>query len=182
MSRTRSDNGRAKLRGPSETKSCLFRQVANPDGLGVCKFADAIRAKLTAVAGGLYAAKRYAGIARDHLVDEDHTGLKIVDELLALARIIGPGARTETEAAVIGDGDGFLDVLDAKQAGHRAEEFFAIGWRILRDMREPVWRIKIALTAKRFAARQHFGASLHAFLHVAVEILHRVRCGERTDI
>jgi len=91
------------------------------------------------MAGGLYTAEGHAGIGCDHLIDEDHTGFKIVDEPFAFASIVRPRAGAEAEPAVIGDGDGLIDASHTKDAGDRAKEFLGIGGGILRDVRKNGW-------------------------------------------
>ena len=83
------------------------------------------------MAGSFDAAEGHARVRSHHLVDEDHAGFEFVDEALALGGIVGPRAGAEAEAAVVGDGDGFVEIFYAENAGDRAEELFAIGGRFL---------------------------------------------------
>src|SRR5260221_17785 len=48
-----------------------------------------------------------AWVGGDHLVDEHHAGLKLVDEPFAFAFVGGPGAGAEAETAIVVEADGF---------------------------------------------------------------------------
>ena len=62
----------------------------------------------------LYPSERDAWIRSDHFVDEHHARLEFVDESFALAFILSPRARAQTESAVVGNADGIVEVLHAK--------------------------------------------------------------------
>src|ERR1700746_688822 len=116
------------------TSSVTYSPLSDGDGLDVHKFADAVGGEFTSVAGVLDSAEGDAGVGSDHLVDEHHAGLEFVDEAFTLAVVGGPGARAEAEAAVVGEPDGFVDVLDAEEHRDRAEKFFAVGRRFFWDV------------------------------------------------
>ncbi len=58
--------------------------------------------------------------------------------------VVGPGAGTEAETAVVGEADGFVDIFDAEQRSDGAEEFLAIGGRFYRDVGENRGRVVVA--------------------------------------
>src|SRR5208282_2824959 len=153
-----------------------------PYGLDVGELTNAVRAKLAAMAGGFDAAEGNAGIGDHHLVDEDHARFELIDENLAFGGIVGPGAGTEAETDVVGNGDGFVNRLHAKEAGDGAEQFFAIGWGILGNVGKNRRRIEIAGAADGPAPGQELCARMNGFLDVGVEILDGIRSGERADI
>jgi hypothetical protein len=72
-----------------------------------------------------------ARIRSDHLIDENHARLKFSDEPLALGLIACPGAGAQAEAAVVGEADGFIDILDSKQQRDRPKKFLIICGRVL---------------------------------------------------
>ncbi len=75
-----------------------------------------------------------AWVGGDHLVDEHHAGLKLVDEAFAFAFVGGPGAGAEAETAIVGEADGFVDVFHAKQHRDWSEKFLAVGGRFFWDI------------------------------------------------
>ena len=104
------------------------------------------------MARGFYAAEGYAGVGGYHLVDEDHAGLKVVDEVFTLAGIVCPGARTEAKPAVVGDGDCLIDALHTKDTRDGAEEFLGVGGGVLGDVRKNRWWIEIPVASEGLAA------------------------------
>ena len=100
-------DGRGRL-SPHET--CL----RDPHSFDVHEFANAVGGEFAAMAGLLYPAKGNTRIGSDHLVDEHHTGFEFVDKTLALGIVVGPGAGAEAEAAVVREGDCFVDILHAE--------------------------------------------------------------------
>src|SRR5437763_1516876 len=71
--------------------------LLDPDGLDVHKFADAEDAQLAPVAGVLDAAERQARIGGHHRIDENQPRFDLLDEALALGRVVRPRAAAETE-------------------------------------------------------------------------------------
>src|SRR5208283_1436331 len=80
--------------------------------LYIHELADAVGGEFAAVAGLFDAAEGDSRIRGDHLVDEDHARFEFVDEALAFAVVFRPGAGAEAEAAVVGEADGFINVLN----------------------------------------------------------------------
>src|SRR5581483_12144110 len=98
------------------------------------ELAKAERPELAAMSGPLHAAERHTRVGSNHLVDEHHSSFDFVGEPLLLGRIVGPGAGAQTEAAVVGDSNRFVDILDAKYRRDGTEQLLAIGGRFFRNV------------------------------------------------
>src|ERR1700676_945070 len=109
--------------------------LLNPDRLDVGELANAECSKFAAEARPFDASERYARIRCHHLVDEDHSRFKSVDELILLGWVLSPGAGTQTESRVVGDIYGFLGIAYAKKRSYRAKELFAVGGGTFRNIR-----------------------------------------------
>ena len=109
--------------------------LLDPDGFDVGEFSDAVDSEFPTVPGPFYAAERKALVGGDHAVHEDHSGVDIADQAFAFLVVIRPDAGTEAEAGVVGDPNGFAEILRAEQTCHRAKEFLGIRGRVLRNFR-----------------------------------------------
>src|SRR5271166_6404414 len=159
----------------------LLRKVAKPYRFDVREFAEAEGAELAAVAGGFHAAEGKTRVGSHHLIDENEARFEIVDEAIALRRIVGPRAGSQAEAAVIGYSDRFVDIFHAENTGNRSEEFFAVGGRIFGHVGKHCGFVEIPGAHNRLAAGQQFCPGSDGFLHIGIEILDRVGSCERTD-
>ena len=74
----------------------------------------------------LYPAKRNPGIGSYHLVQENHSRLKFIDEALGFDWIVGPRTGTETETAVVCNLNGLIHVFDPKDGSDGTEELFPV--------------------------------------------------------
>ena len=71
-------------------------------------------------------------------------GLDLVDEARPLGRVVGPDAGAQAERRVVGQRDRLVEVLDAEQRGHRAEDLLAVGGRARRDVGQHGGRVEVA--------------------------------------
>src|SRR5258708_11921117 len=79
--------------GPlSPHDSCHESSLRDRHRFYIHELANAIGGELSAMAGLLNSAEGNARVRGDHLIDEDHARLKLIDEALALAVVGGPGA------------------------------------------------------------------------------------------
>ena len=90
----------------------------NPHRLDIRKLANPIRTKFPAMSRMLYTTEWQTGIGRNHAVDEDHPCFDFIDEALALMLVVRPGAGSQPEAAVIGDGNCLINILGVKYGRH----------------------------------------------------------------
>src|SRR6185295_874564 len=95
-------------------------------GLHIDEFANAIHAKLAAVAGALDAAEGKTRVGYYRRVDEYHAGFNLAGEAILLTGIVGPGGGAEAESRVVGDADGVVDAIRAQQHRYGAEHLLAI--------------------------------------------------------
>src|SRR5580700_1789114 len=98
-----------------------------PHRLDICKFADSVNPQLSAMTGPLDPAKGNAGIRSHHPVNENHPRVDVVYETFALSWVVGPSARSQSEAAGVGNLNCVIQVLSSEHTRHWAEELFAIG-------------------------------------------------------
>src|SRR5229473_1521162 len=101
--------------------------LLQPHGLYVYELPDSIRCEFSTVPRMLHTAERHSRVGDDHLVQENHSCLEFVDETLGFPGIMGPGAGSQSEAAVIGDLYGLVHSLYAENRRDRSKKFFAIG-------------------------------------------------------
>lgn len=87
----------------------------------VGEFADPPRPQFPSVTGLLDPAEGQPWIGRDHAIDEDHSGIEIIDKAVPFFLVPCPGACPQAEAAVIGNRNGFVNVLHSKNGSHRPE-------------------------------------------------------------
>src|SRR5580693_9279324 len=97
-----------------------------PHRLDICKFADSVNPQLPAMTGPLDPAKGNPRIGSHHAVNENHARVNVVYETFAFARVVGPSARSQSEAAGVGNLNGVIQVLGSEHARHWAEELCAI--------------------------------------------------------
>src|ERR1700686_3994586 len=100
--------------------------LSDPYGLYVYKLANAVGSQLPSMAGLLHPPKRNARIGSDHLVDKHHPGFQFVDKALAFFVVVGPGARSQAEAHVVGNANRFILILHSKDRSHWPKEFLAV--------------------------------------------------------
>src|SRR5579864_5213465 len=125
----------------------------------------------------LDASKWNSRVRGDHLVDEHHPGLKLIDEALALLVVIRPHTRAQAEANVIGQSNRLILILYTKHGSYRPEQFLTICRSALGDIRQYGWRIEIPRALQRMTSREQLGASQNSLWHVGIEILDAVRRG-----
>ena len=123
-------------------------------------------------------AERNPRIGRDHLVDEDHPCLDLVDEALALSLIVSPNAATEAEAHIIRKANRFVDVFHAKDRSDGTKKFFPIGRRTFRNIRKDSRRIEIAFTIQALSSQQDARAHLYRLFHLCFQVLQEIRRGQ----
>src|ERR1039458_4676301 len=121
---------------PSGAELRGVRSLRHAHGLNVDKLTKSAGTKFATVSRSLHAAERQSRIGRYHRVDEDHAGFDLVDEAGLLGVVGGPDTGAETEFGIVGDADGVVDVVGAKQDGHGSEEFFDVGGGIAGDIGE----------------------------------------------
>src|ERR1700722_6557622 len=100
--------------------------LLDPNCLDVDELANPLHGEFASMPRILHAPERQARIGRHHLVEKNHSGIEFVDEPFRFRRIFGPSAGAEPEAAVVGDLESVIDILDAKYRRHWAEEFFLV--------------------------------------------------------
>src|SRR5207237_7153708 len=130
----------------------------HPDRLYIRKLPDPVNSKLTPVARGFYTAERHSRIGNDHLIDKNHSCVDLIFESFSFIRIIGPGTGPQPKPGIIRKSNGFADVLDAKDGGYGAEEFFLICRRIPGNVRENGRLVVVARPLNRPASDQNAGA------------------------
>src|SRR5687768_666554 len=143
------------------------------NSLDVRKFPDAMAAELPSEAGILYSTKRQAWIGRDHLVDEHKPSLDFIDKSLLFAGIVCPGARSESEARLIGDVNRFLNVMNAKEHGDRPEQFLAIRRAFPINIGQDRRHVVVAGSFDAASSRQHPSATPYESFNLRLEILNQ---------
>src|ERR1700686_2713380 len=128
--------------------------LGHPHRFRVHKLANAEGSQLPPVARLLHAAKRNARIGSDHLVDEHHPSLQFVDEALALFFVIGPCARAQAKAHVVGNADCLILILHPEDGRYWPKEFFAIRRRLLWNVGQDRRLIIISLAFHRMPTGQ----------------------------
>src|SRR6202521_2239062 len=115
----------------------------HPDCLYIRKFTNSVSAQLPAVTRELHTAEWEPRVGEHHLIDKHHSCLKFVDESFLLTLIIRPRARAQAEPAIVGDTNRFVGIFHAENGGYRAKKLFAVGRRIVRNVRQNRGGIKI---------------------------------------
>src|SRR5580698_3037341 len=133
----------------------MRQSLLHHNRLHVDELANAVYAQLAAVTRILYAAERQAWIGSHHTVDEYHSGLDLVHELLLLGFVIGPGAGAQPEVGIVGQPDRVIDSLGAQQYGNWAEHLFGVGRRALLDIGQHSWSVVVSRTIELTSSRQH---------------------------
>src|SRR5690606_29199853 len=110
--------------------------LGDEDGFQADEGVDAFGGELAAVAALFDATEGEAGVGGDHGVDEGLAGFELVDETALLGAVSGPHAAAEAERAPVGEGDGLVEVVGAKEEGDGAEDFFVGGGSAFRNLRE----------------------------------------------
>src|ERR1043166_5027689 len=95
------------------------RPILDPDGLDIDELSDAVHAELAPIARTLHTAKWEPWVGRHHFVHKDQTGFQLIDEPLALRRVVRPYTAAEAEWRVIGQTDRLIDVRDERPGGAR---------------------------------------------------------------
>src|SRR5215469_11605504 len=90
--------------------------LLDPHRLHVREFPNSHSSQFPSVPGPLRPSKGNPGIGSHHAVNEHHPGIELIDELLLLHGVIGPGAGSQPEPAIVGNSNGVVDVLCAKHA------------------------------------------------------------------
>ena len=80
------------------------------------------------------------------------------DEALLLGGVAGPGGGGEAEGGVVGDGDGFVEVVHAEEHGDGAEELFAVDGGGAGDAGEDGGLEVVAVAEHALAAGEDAGA------------------------
>src|ERR1700730_10877926 len=112
----------------------IQNNLLHPNRLHIREFTNTVGAEFAANAGSFHSAKRNPGVREDHLIDKHHSRFQFIDEAFLLVLIVGPRARAETEPAVIGDTNRFVRIFHAENGGYRTKKFFAVSWRIFRNI------------------------------------------------
>src|SRR4029077_10258683 len=92
-----------------------------PHCLDVRELSYAVNSYVPPVSRPLHSSERDSWIRSHHLVYKNHSCFQVVDEALALFRIIGPGTCPQSKPAVICDADRVIDPFRAEHARHRTE-------------------------------------------------------------
>jgi len=116
------------------------------------------------------------------LVDEDHSGVQFVHKPLAFRRISGPGARSKSEACVIRNLDGVIDVSGAEERSNRTEKLLTIRRRICRDVRQNRGGVEEARAVERCRAGGGTSSGLKCSCNVGMERADAACGREGTDV
>ncbi len=95
------------------------------------------------------------GIAGNHGIEEDAAALQRGDEALLFGGVARPGGGSQAEGGVVGDLDGFVDVLDAEEHRDWAEELLAVDGRVARHAGEDGGLEVVAFAYHAFAAGEN---------------------------
>src|SRR6266576_5572998 len=143
------------------TKTCcvssdltLAARSGNPDRFCVCEFANACGAQLATKTGAFYAAEWQTRIGGDHRVDENHSAVQLRYENFLLLAIFGPCARTQAEGGVVRYLEGRVGIAHAEKSCNRAEDFFAVRWRLFWHIDENRGLVEKSRTMNSVAAGQ----------------------------
>src|ERR1700735_4592859 len=140
-----------------------------PDCFYVCKLANALNSQLAANAGAFRAAEGKVRIGDDHAIDEYHTRLDAVDELILFTFFACPGAGAQSEGRGGGDADRVVDVSRAKERSHRAEKLVASRGRIVGNIAEHGRSVEISRAFEGVSSGQQFCSGFDCFLHICIE-------------
>ena len=102
----------------------------------------------------LDAAKGNAWIRSDHPIDERQPRLNLIDEQLALRRIVRPRARSKTKDGVVGYLNRFCHVFCAIERRHGAKQLIVKRRRIFGNIRQRRGRKEISLAVQPLSSQQ----------------------------
>src|SRR6476659_5689703 len=97
------------------------------DQLLVDELVHPVRAELASEAGTLNAPERQLGAVKEDAVDEDHAGLDVVGDAVALLGVGREDVGAEAERRVVGDPDRLLLGRDPVNACDGPEELLPVG-------------------------------------------------------
>src|SRR5215204_4999946 len=119
-------------------------------------------------------------------VDVRHAGLDLVHEAEDAGRILCEDGRGEPELAVVGDLQGFVEVLDAQDGEEGAEDLLArdahVGRDAVEDRRLDEETLAQARAGRRPAARYKLRAVLARHVHEGEDGLELARVNNRADL
>src|SRR3954462_7379358 len=104
-----------------------FALLHDTDQLLVDELVHPVRAELASEAGALDAPERQLGTVKEDAVHEDHAGLDVVGDTVALLGVGREEVGAEAERRVVGDLDRLLLRRDPVDARDGTEELLAVG-------------------------------------------------------
>src|SRR5690606_38051055 len=153
-----------------------------PHRLEVAELADARGAQFAADAGVLDAPEWELRVRDGHAVDEDGTGVDVLDEELLVRGVRRPHGRAEAEGCLVGDAQRFLAALDAVQRRDRPERLLEHETHPVAEVRDDGRGVEPAVTFWHGPAGEHGGTLRYGVVDEFCELIAaRLRC-ERADI
>src|SRR5271163_3470091 len=100
---------RPPYNSPATLRNLLL--LLDPHRLNIRKLANSIRTQLTSITRAFHAPKRHPRVRGHHLIDENHSGLKLVDESILFRWDVAPCGCSEPKTSVIRDVNRFVDAF-----------------------------------------------------------------------